>query len=336
MRLTTPKFWYEHSLTAPALFLTPASFVYGLGLHIRNRFTSPSPSPLPVICVGNLTAGGSGKTPVAEMVMRLLLDKRLFDNPAFLSRGYGRQTKKTFKVEQHHTALETGDEAQILSKTAPVYLAGDRRAGLECAIKNHTDCLVMDDGYQNRDLEQDVKILVINSYDGFGNQKMIPAGPLRESLETGLQKADIILLIDDPRGRRLGPDSLKAAGKPVFSCSMRFKIEDIDKKEKHIAFTGIARPEKFFKSLEKVGIIPESEISFPDHHNFSPADVRRLISCLQESGGKLITTEKDYVRLPEELKKDTHILKFTLIPEKPEELTEKIVRLINEKSKTSY
>lgn len=335
MRLTTPKFWYKHSMTAPALFLTPASFLYGIALNIRNYVTSPAPSPVPVICVGNLTAGGSGKTPAAEMVMRLLQQEKHFVHPAFLSRGYGRQTKHTFKMEQHHTALESGDEAQILFKTAPVYLAEDRRTGMEMALKDHVDCLVMDDGYQNRDLEQDVKILVINSYDGFGNQKMIPAGPLREPLEAGLQKADIIILIEDPRGVRLHPDSLKSSGKPVFTCAMRFSADNIDKKEKYTAFSGIAQPEKFFKSLENIGIIPETEISFPDHHRFTSDDVKHLLSCLKENGGQLITTEKDYVRLPEELKKDTHCLKLTLIPETPDGLTAQMVRLLNEKSKAS-
>mgnify|MGYP006292924381 CR=1 FL=1 len=229
MRLKTPRFWYKQDVSSASILMAPASFLYGLGYKLNQYIKPPAAySPIRVICVGNLTAGGAGKTPAACLVMDLIKQDKIFAAPAFLSRGYGRQSHQNFKAQRHHHVSETGDEAQILAEYAPVYLAKNRIESLKLALRDDVDCIIMDDGYQNTDIIQDLKILVVNSYDGCGNKYLIPAGPLREPLNKGLEKADMIFFIQDPRGNNLKSDILNKSGKPAFNLEMSFQTDHID------------------------------------------------------------------------------------------------------------
>lgn len=333
MRLTTPKFWYKKDSSVLAALMTPASLVYKLGHTLNQCFKAPAPSPIPVICIGNITAGGAGKTPSACMVMNIIKQHKLFKAPVFLSRGYGRQSKNSFELQSHHQIPQTGDEAWILAENAPVFVANNRMEGMKLALDNGADCIVMDDGYQNSDIEQDLKILVVNSFDGFGNQKLIPAGPLREPLTSGIDKADIIFVIQDPRGNNLDNDMLEKTDKPVFNLHMKFQSEGIDIDKKYIAFTGIAQPEKFFKSLQRIGLVPEETFAFPDHHRYTDSDIKKLMSSCETKADRFVTTQKDYVRLSENMKSKTDVLKLSLTTRHSQEITSIITDVLNEKRK---
>ncbi|MCB1531530.1 MAG: tetraacyldisaccharide 4'-kinase [Alphaproteobacteria bacterium] len=277
MPLKTPAFWYKD---APApLWLRPLSWLYGAG-----RWTHKSLAPTPyksctkVLCVGNLTAGGSGKTPAALALMSLIKEQNFAHNPIFLTRGYG------------------ADEDKILQRHAPTIVSADRRKGAQNAEAQSADLIIMDDGFQNPALYKDISLLVIDGAMGFGNGALLPAGPLREPISEGLKRADGIILIgDDERG----VTSHVSKTNPVFTadiCASKTLPDD----QNYVAFAGLGYPEKFFTTLR--GMIGDRLLethSFPDHHPYSARDLADLRTRASALGAALITTEKDAARLPE-------------------------------------
>jgi tetraacyldisaccharide 4'-kinase len=234
---------------------------------------------VPVICVGNLTAGGSGKTPVAIAVAKHLLarDEKVF----FLTRGYGGAEAGPLLVTDQ-SAAKVGDEALLLAKTAPTIVARDRAAGARLAVAQGATIIVMDDGHQNFSLAKKLSLVVV---DGFDNGLMIPAGPLREPVAQGLSRADAVIAMND--------DPL-AFGGPVLRA--RLAADGADLKGKRVfAFAGIGRPEKFITSLQEAGAIVTGREFFPDHHPYSPVEITRLRQLAGDA--VLVSTEKDFVRL---------------------------------------
>ena len=266
------------------------------------RTRSPS---LPVVCVGNLVAGGAGKTPVALALGTILAARG--HEVHFLSRGYGGREKRPLRVDPgRHGARDVGDEPLLLARIASTWVSIDRLAAAAAAADAGAKVAIMDDGHQNASIEKAYSLVVVDGAYGFGNGRLLPAGPLREPVEAGLARADAAIVIgpDDAgiagllrdrvtllRGNVVPvPEGADIAGKPV------------------VAFAGIARPEKFFRTLMTLGCRIEQAKSFPDHHPFSEAELAALLERAKATGSIPVTTAKDAVRLPPDIRDAVEIL----------------------------
>lgn len=299
LRLNTPSFWYDTetpTAQAKASALAAFSGLYAIG-HAMHRLFSPAAQAVAgvrVICIGNLVAGGGGKTPAALAVMDMIQTHGLAANPCFLTRGYGGTAAGPLAVNPAtHSARDVGDEALLLAAQAPTIVARDRLAGARHAAALGHDLIVMDDGLQNPTLKKDLSILVIDGPRGFGNGMLLPAGPLRMPVGAGLALADMILMMGaDKRG--LIPTL--PAGKPVLRAQAVARAPD-NPHPRYLAFCGIAQPDKFSESLSAAGLNIVDFTAFPDHHPFSAADIERLRRRAVALEARLITTAKDAARL---------------------------------------
>lgn len=294
-----PPFWWQPAGLAAAL-LTPLSMAYGAVARARLGKAGHS-AGIPVICIGNLTVGGAGKTPTAIAVAQLLIaaGKR----PYFLSRGYGGRTAGPVRVDASaHRAFDVGDEPLLLARAAPTIVAHDRVAGAEAARMAGADVIVMDDGFQNPSLKKDLSILVIDGRRGIGNGKVLPAGPLRAPLAAQLDHANALLVIGNISGAEPVILAAKSRDLPVFHG--RFvpdpKALDVLSAYKLFAFAGIGDPEKFFDTLKVARLDVQICDAFPDHHPYRAADILALMVRAERDGLVLVTTEKDLVRLQAE------------------------------------
>ena len=287
-----PEFWRGKTLMGRLLsaLLSPIGALYGRSVRLKKAVTQPYRPEARVVCVGNLTAGGTGKTPVAIAIGRMLMARG--KKIAFLSRGYGGNSFGPVEVDpSHHGAEEVGDEPLLLAAVAPTVVARDRAAGAQLCQSLGAEIIVMDDGHQNFQVAKDLSIVVVNAAEGFGNGKLIPAGPLREPIEEGLARADAVVLtgsgnpklssFNGPtlRARTMAISSGALIGQPVF------------------AFAGIANPERFFDLVRLTGADLSGKQVFDDHHVFTPVELSDLKTAAEQAGARLVTTEKDYVRL---------------------------------------
>lgn len=294
-----PRFWYParngHAPLLPRL-LAPAGYLYGLAGRLRGRFTTPERAGVPVICIGNIAAGGTGKTPLA-----LTLGERLIkagEKVHFLTRGYGGREKGPLRVDPaRHGVEDVGDEPLLLAAVAPTWVSADRVAGAQAAIREGAGLILMDDGFQNPALAKDFSLLVVDAGTGLGNGRLIPAGPLRERMGDALSRASAIVKV----GRGHAADRLAARARaraiPVFRAIMRpAAVPELDGAQV-VAFAGIGRPEKFFMTLRALHAEVMAARAFPDHHMFSERDALDLLMLAREKGALLVTTEKDHARL---------------------------------------
>jgi tetraacyldisaccharide 4'-kinase len=291
-----PAFWWQPAGIAQTL-LAPAALCYGAiaGLRLSQRGRAAG---IPVICVGNPTVGGAGKTPTALAVARLLLaaGKR----PFFLTRGYGGEFAGPVLVDiATHRAVDVGDEPLLLARLAPTIVSRDRVAGAEAAQSAGADVIVMDDGFQNPSLAKDLSILVVDGRRGIGNGKVLPAGPLRAPLAGQLDHAHALLVVGQITGAEPVLAAAEARGLPVFHARLVPDPKALDALagNKVFAFAGIGDPEKFFATLREARIDVQMRDAFPDHHPYRGADMLALMVRAEREGLVLATTEKDYVRL---------------------------------------
>lgn len=294
MKLAAPKFWYDNDKSFWATCLLPFGYVYGLVVSERLKTQMP-PLLKPVICVGNLTLGGAGKTPTVQAVARLLQKDSV--NVHIVMRGYGGSLKGPVQVDvKTHDWRAVGDEALLLARDFPVWVARRRPEGAQAAIAAGADVVLLDDGFQNPTLYKNFSIVVVDGATGFGNDEIFPAGPLRENVEEGLSRADAVVVVEpdqaDVRGR-----VNKVHSRPVFSAMPEITLPDT-MPERVVAFAGIGRPEKFKQSLEQAEVEVVEWIDFPDHHPYTEEDITLLRKKASETGLPLVTTEKDYMRLP--------------------------------------
>jgi tetraacyldisaccharide 4'-kinase len=298
--MIAPDFWYEDDVVSRLIAgaLSPVSYFYRTGFRLQQDAAAPYRSRLPVICVGNLTVGGTGKTPVALALMDIIISKKIAAKPSFLTRGYGgRIVAPTLIDPVKHKAAEAGDEPLLLSRAAPTIISPDRAAGAKLAEANGMDLIVMDDGLQNPGLEKDLKLIVIDGTSGFGNRRMLPAGPLREPLADGLGKADAFVLIGEDRHNAA---ALLPAGKPLLRARLEVPASwSADKSKSYYAFSGIGRPAKFKASIAQQGLGLAGWRAFGDHHDYTRAELEQLDAAAADAGATLLTTEKDAARLPE-------------------------------------
>jgi tetraacyldisaccharide 4'-kinase len=293
--MNPPEFW-SRSPVQPGLaahLLSPASALYGLIVRTRLKQPPQFRPPVPVICVGNLTVGGTGKTPAAIALLQRLKQMRIA--PVALSRGYGGSLKGPVIVEPDHLASEVGDEPLLLARHATTIIAKDRAAGARACIEASAGIIVMDDGFQNPAVAKDMNIVVVDSEAGFGNGRVFPAGPLRERAADGLARADAVILMGngpfDPGHKRTLRATLKA---PLGSAFSGRRV---------LAFAGIGRPAKFFDTLAQFGADITATVAFPDHHPYTDDDMERMQALADGHAANLITTEKDFARLPPRLRR---------------------------------
>ena len=278
------------------LLLTPLSMAYRWAGERRIRTTVPEDVGIPVVCIGNLTLGGAGKTPITEAVRAYFSAKGL--RAASLSRGYRGSLEGAHRVDPvRQTASEVGDEPLMLSALGESWISKDRLAGARAMKADGVQVIVMDDGHQNPALKKSLSIVVMDANNPVGNGHVFPKGPLREPAATGLARADAVVLMGDG----MQPTLLDGFARPILRARL-VPLAPLPP-GRYVAFAGIARPARFFDALQKQPGVELSEgAPYPDHHMFTPHDLKFLTKLAGERDARLVTTDKDHVRLPEDMK----------------------------------
>jgi len=304
-----PKFWNKDKFSIIALILTPFSCLYWLLFIIKKKLNKKKKFPIKVMCVGNIYLGGTGKTPFAIELLSIL--KSLGKKPCFV-------------IKNHNL---TEDENKLLSKFGSVFTSSNRRDSVELAHKNGFDVAIMDDGFQDFSLEKNFSFLCFDEKLWIGNGLLIPAGPLRESLKSGIKRANCILI----KGKKNIPieNKIRELNKTIDIFYFEYKPVDIKNYlgKSIISFAGIGNPDGFFELLKKNNINALNSFSFPDHYNYSDREIRKLINKAKENNAILLTTEKDFFRIKKEFRDKIDVLKIQLIIEKKNELIDKIKRI---------
>jgi tetraacyldisaccharide 4'-kinase len=295
------------------LLLSPIAALYAAAT--ARRVARPGwQLPVPVICCGNATAGGAGKTTVTLDIGQRLANRGVAAH--FLTRGYGGTLKGPAQVDlDRHDSRAVGDEALLLASTRPTWVAGDREAGGRAAVAAGAQAIVMDDGLQNPGLVKDLSLLVVDGNYGFGNGRIIPAGPLREPVAAAAARCRAAVLIGDDESGVLaqlppslpvlrarlvpGPEAELLVGQPVF------------------AFCGIANPRKFFNTLQEAGAVVAGRMPYADHYPFDAGDLRELLAEADRLRAIPITTAKDYVRIPAAFRSRVKVLTIRLRWDEP-------------------
>jgi len=298
-----PRFWSGEKAgalgnVAQAAF-TPLSRIYEWAGARRIARTIPVEVPPFVVCIGNLTLGGTGKTPIAIAALETFNERKITAHA--VTRGYGGSLTGPVRVDPgRQTAEETGDEPRLLARVAPTWISRDRVFGARQAGVAGAKAIVLDDGYQNPRLGKDFSILVVDGVAGWGNGRVFPAGPLREPVAAGLARAQAVIVMmpdadSDPDLRTLGLDELEI---PVLTAWLEPSAPPPG--GPLVAFAGIGRPQKFFGSLAAAGGELAECRGFADHHPYSARELAELRDLADAHGASLVTTEKDWVRIPAE------------------------------------
>lgn len=289
-----PAFWWQPGTGS---LLSPFAGIYGAVAALRMRTTGHNVG-VPVICLGNLTVGGAGKTPAALAVAHILLAAH--ERPFFLSRGYGGQWPGPVRVEPSvHSAANVGDEPLLLARLAPTIVARDRLKGAEAARRSGATAIVMDDGFQNPALAKQLAIVMVDGRRGIGNGRVIPAGPLRAPLETQMARTQALIFVGPPTNLTPIAERARRYNAAIFHGRLEPDRQTVAALggRKVLAFAGIGDPEKFFASLTQAGVGIGGRAAFPDHHPYTAAEAQALIARADAANLVLITTEKDLARL---------------------------------------
>lgn len=305
-----PDFWQPGKGGLCAALLSPLGYLYGLATRTKLATTTAWKSPVPILCVGNLIAGGAGKTPVAiDLGQRLTAKGKAVH---FLSRGYGGTEKGPLRVDaKAHDYHSVGDEPLLLSHHAPTWVSRERKQGGITAAEAGADLIIMDDGFQNPYIHKNFSLIVVDGSFGFGNSRLIPAGPLRERVADGLARADAVVVIGEDRTNIL--ETVAKYGHTALQARLVPSPlpEDIQG-QAVIPFAGIGRPEKFFQTVAGLDCRIVSPIAFADHHPYNDTDMAHLLDTAKKSGAQLLTTEKDACRLPTSFLENVTVLGVSL------------------------
>jgi tetraacyldisaccharide 4'-kinase len=295
MASEAPPFWWDKP-NWRAYGLAPLSWIYGAVAGRRLLKAEPPKIPAPVLCIGNFTVGGAGKTPTAIAFAKAAKERGL--HPGIVSRGYGGNYKGLHIVDPSaDSARHVGDEPLLLARHAPVALCPDR---LKSALELHQrgcDFIIMDDGFQSARLHTDFSLLVVDSTRGIGNGKVIPAGPLRAPLTDQMRKTDAVLRIGKGAEADFVVRQASRAGRAVYEAQLQPSSSADVAGNRWLAFAGIGNPSKFFASVQQAGGEVAEGKTFPDHYSYQPDDIAKLMETAEKLGVGLITTAKDHVRL---------------------------------------
>jgi tetraacyldisaccharide 4'-kinase len=303
-----PDFWYIRN-SACKKVLSPLSVFYQYGILVSQLFHSVQEINVPVICVGNLVVGGAGKTPTVLSIADIL--KSLGKKVHILTRGYGGKERGPILLDLDcHNAELVGDEPLLLAQSSPTWVSKDRVLGAHAAVKAGAEIILMDDGFQNLSLRKDLSFLVVDGTYGFGNECMIPAGPLREPIEGGIARADVVVVVGDDLYGVAKYVSSKPIIKAIFVPDKQSVQLVADRPV--IAFAGIAHPDKFFNSVVSAGGQILHRQTFQDHHRFRQDEIQSLLEKANTHNALLLTTDKDHVRLSPEAKRFVSSFKVSL------------------------
>lgn len=309
MRLDAPSWWYQAQPHWKARVLSPLAVIYDAATRRRMGRAPDCRLELPVICVGNFTAGGAGKTPTARAIADRVAARGL--QPAFLTRGFGGVIKGPHRVDPSvDTPMDVGDEALLLASDAPTIVAADRAAGGRfLADGGLADVVILDDGLQNPALHKDLTLAVVDARLGVGNGFSLPAGPLRADLDFQMQRVDGVVVLTTHNGKLADADHTRG-GSPLLSEAikragrLRIDADVVPDPQLHrlramrvLPFAGIGMPQKFFNTVRSLGADVLMERPFPDHHPYTEGEASELLALAQQHDAQLLTTEKDWVRL---------------------------------------
>ena len=326
--MKAPAFWWRARPGAAALALSPLGALYG-AVAARRMAGLGRPVGVPVLCIGNLVVGGAGKTPTALAVAEWF--EAQGERVAFVSRGYGgARSARVVRVDPaRDTADAVGDEPLLLARRAPCYVAADRVAAAQAAVRDGASVVVMDDGLQNPALAKDAAIAVVDGGAGFGNGLVLPAGPLRAPARRQWKAIDLVLVIGPGAPGDAAAAQALRHGLPAIRATMEPDAAVVSRLggRRLIAVSGIGRPEKFFATLAEAGLDVVRRISFADHHRFTAQDHATLLAAARAAGADLVTTEKDRVRLPADF--PATALPVTLRFDDPDPLDALLARLVS-------
>lgn len=325
--MKAPSFWWRPRPSLAARALQPIGALIG-AIAARRLARPGARAGVPVICVGNFTVGGAGKTPTAIEIAHHLV--AFGQEPAFVSRGYGGAGGAApVRVDpERHGAGEVGDEPLLLARVAPCFVGADRVAAAAAAVAGGATVVVMDDGLQNPSLQKTLRIAVVDGGVGIGNGLCLPAGPLRAPMNPQWDATDLVIVIGPGEAGDAVAAEAGLRRRPVLRAA-------IDPDARHLralagrrlfAFTGIGRPEKFFETLEEAGLALVGRRAFPDHHPFTAAERDALQASAAAAEAILVTTEKDRARLPADFA--VAVLGIRLAFDDPETLTEMLGRVV--------
>jgi len=327
MYFIKPKFWDKKKNSFLSILLYPLSIIYYLIIIIRKKISIPQKFNIPIICVGNIYIGGTGKTSAAIEIIKIL---NQFKKVCFLTKGYGRKSKKDIYLNElnmlNQNTEDTGDEALLLNKYGHVYVSNNRAEAINTIIKLGYDAIILDDGFQDRLIFKNLNILCFDSKNWKGNNNLIPSGPLREPL-TSIREANFIIIKGEKN--QLIEKEIKRISRNIEIIYAQNRIENIEtlKNKNFIAFTGIGNPYSFFNTLLDNEIKIIKQIIYPDHFEFTEENYELLSLEAENNKCNLITTEKDYVRINKQFKEKVYHTKLSTLLIGKESLEKELKKL---------
>jgi len=303
--IKAPKFWYKENLSIFSLILLPFSIIWIIGSFLKINLSIKRKVNIPVISIGSAIIGGSGKTPTVIFICNLL--KQMGFNPHIVSRGYGGSYTNATQVTSELNYYKVGDEALMMSFYHPTWVAKNRYLGCKLAEENGANIIVLDDGLQTTSVFKDFSIYVYDGIQRFGNNLLVPAGPLRENIKKAVSKCSIIFQINE--------SEMQIEFKDKYKSFAEYKLEENHPllQKKIIAFAGLGFNKKFFDQLGNYGFNILKTIEYPDHHKYSNEDIYSLLEKANSLDAHLITTEKDHIRIPDDFKKSISFIKGQII-----------------------
>lgn len=309
MKHKIPQFWYKKTIIS--WLLLPGSWLYIMLTAHAAKKAEPYGSKVPILCIGNVTVGGAGKTPTV-IALATALEKK-GKRVVIVSKGYGGAIKKPTQVSEEHTAYDVGDEALLLCKAATTVVGYVRKQAIKYAETLNPDIIIMDDGMQNNTIKKDMSILVVDALFGIGNGRVLLAGPMRETMKSAMKKAGAVLWIGEKGHHKELQESIRKRNKAIIYATIKpLHAKKQYNAGKYIAFAGIGNPDKFFNTLQKYDITLSDKVTFPDHHVYTGKEIEDLINKAKEQDAKLITTEKDMVKIKEKYRKHIKVFPITL------------------------